>query len=144
MKLIGIDGCKAGCVASSNDDFSNLRFEVVPDLGNVFDQARRDQAYVIIDIPIGLDDRNPRECDIEARKILSRRHKSSVFPAPARACLAACNREDYSRACELSLNASGKALSKQAHAIVKKKFEKLMIQSMPIFRYELFARHIPK
>src|SRR4051812_45758928 len=112
MRLIGIDGCKAGwVVATSNEHLQRLDFTIVPDLHDVFDQARQGEAYVIIDIPIGLSDGQPRACDIEARKILSRRHKSSVFPAPARGCLAACNRDEYAHACELSLDACGKSLS---------------------------------
>ena len=42
----------------------------------------------LVDIPIGLLDSGPRACDIEARQLLGPR-RSSVFPAPSRALLAA-------------------------------------------------------
>jgi predicted RNase H-like nuclease len=116
--LVGIDACKAGwVVATSEQDFSRLQFQIIVELRNVFDDARRGRAYVIIDIPIGLADRNARQCDIEARRVLSRRHKSSVFPAPLRRTLSA---ETYAHACQLSLGACEKSLSRQAYGILPK------------------------
>lgn len=121
MELVGIDGSRDGWVAArSQVNFSDLRFEVVETLDDSFDQARKGQACVAIDVPIGLNDGQPRLCDIEARKLLSQRHKSSVFPTPARCCLPAWKREDYERACRLSLKASGKSLSRQSHGIFRK------------------------
>lgn len=121
MDLIGIDGCRGGWVAArSQVNFGDLRFEVIETLGEVFDQARRGEACVAIDVPIGLNDGQPRVCDIEARKLLSRRHKSSIFPAPARCCLRASQPEDYLLACRLSRAAGGKSLSRQAHSILPK------------------------
>jgi predicted RNase H-like nuclease len=124
IALIGIDGCKGGWVAASSDqNLRDVRFAVLPDLREVFERARRGEAMVIIDIPIGLSDSEPRQCDIEARKILIKRHKSSVFPAPARRCLVASGRTEYLTACALSREACGKSLSKQAHAILSKILE---------------------
>jgi predicted RNase H-like nuclease len=119
MRLFGIDGCKTGwMVASSDARLGELQFEILRDLLGVFDQARRGEAFFVIDIPIGPENGKSRDCDIRARKILSKRHKGSVFPAPPRCCLSAC--DDYARANRLAREASGKSLSKQSHAILKK------------------------
>jgi predicted RNase H-like nuclease len=87
----------------------------------VFSSAKAlfdDQGYsfTAIDIPIGLPSRGPRQCDLEARKIVGGR-RSSVFPAPVRAAL---NETTYEAACKKSKRASGKKLSKQAFAILPK------------------------
>ncbi|MCW2683221.1 MAG: hypothetical protein JWP33_1134, partial [Blastococcus sp.] len=69
---------------------------------------------VAIDMPIGLSEDGARTCDDAARKRLGRAG-SSVFPAPLRQVLEAT---DYADACRLSVEASGKALSKQAWNLV--------------------------
>jgi predicted RNase H-like nuclease len=72
---------------------------------------------VCIDIPIGLSDGpKPRECDLAARKLIGQR-ASSVFPAPIRPCLCA---DDYETACKISFEHTGKKLSKQSFALLKK------------------------
>jgi predicted RNase H-like nuclease len=69
---------------------------------------------VAIDMPIGLSEDGVRACDVRARKLLGRAG-SSVFPAPLRQVLAA---RDYADACAISVQHSGKALSKQAWNLV--------------------------
>jgi predicted RNase H-like nuclease len=69
-----------------------------------------------IDIPIGLADREPRTCDVAARRLLGPR-RSSVFPAPARPVLKATS---YDEACLLSRRACGKGISKQLYNILDK------------------------
>ena len=69
---------------------------------------------IAIDIPIGLGERGPRACDVEARRRLGPR-ASSVFPAPVRAALAAST---YAEACGRSAAACGRRLSKQTYAIL--------------------------
>ena len=44
-------------------------------------------AVFSIDIPIGLTDSGPRQCDIQARRLLGARRGTSVFPAPIRPAL---------------------------------------------------------
>lgn len=73
-----------------------------------------DVDVIAIDMPIGLSEDGVRACDVAARKRLGRAG-SSVFPAPLRQVLAA---EDYLEACRISVEASGKALSKQAWNLV--------------------------
>lgn len=67
-----------------------------------------------IDIPIGLAPREPRACDLAARRLLGPR-RSSVFPAPARGVLGACSYED---ACARSRRACGKGISRQLYNIL--------------------------
>jgi predicted RNase H-like nuclease len=75
-----------------------------------------DLAAAAIDIPIGLAGAEPRVCDREARHLLGPR-RSSVFPAPVRAVLAAST---YAEACAISRAVCGKALSKQLYNVVDK------------------------
>ena len=73
-------------------------------------------ACAAIDIPIGLAGREPRTCDVAARRVLGPR-RSSIFPAPVRAVLEAAS---YAEACVLSRRACGKGISKQLYNIVDK------------------------
>src|SRR3954466_10349718 len=76
--------------------------------------ALPDVEVVAIDMPIGLSEDGVRTCDVEARRRLGRAG-SSVFPAPLRSVLHAT---DYLDACRVSIQSSGKALSKQAWNLV--------------------------
>ena len=51
-------------------------------------------AIFAIDIPIGLTDSGPRQCDIQARRLLGARRGTSVFPAPIRPVLNVATREE--------------------------------------------------
>lgn len=70
-----------------------------------------------IDIPIGLCVSEPRPADALARRHLSPRRHSSVFPTPARAAL---NAHDYRHACDVNFAINGKRVSRQAFAIFPK------------------------
>lgn len=69
-----------------------------------------DLAVIAIDMPIGLSDTGPRDCDMAARRLLQP-HGTRVFPAPPRAALA--HAADYTAACAAARAATGKALSRQ-------------------------------
>ena len=77
---------------------------------------RDDLSVIAIDMPIGLSDDAPRACDMAARKLLQP-HGSRVFPAPPRAALA--HADDYEAACQASVAASGKSLSKQTWNLLR-------------------------
>ena len=116
--LMGIDGCRAGWIVAASDvHLSTLAFDLVPDLEPVIARVERAGGVIAIDIPIGLSDGGPRDCDREARRRLGRPRGSSVFPAPCRAALRA---RDYRMACALSRRAGGVALSRQCFAIIGK------------------------
>ncbi len=115
----GLDGCPVGwvLVATPADGKGSSCVKVVTDLGRVFDALDSGElAAVSIDIPIGLPACGPRLCDVEARKLIGER-RSSVFPAPLRAVLAA---RTYDEAATISRSISDKSLSKQAFAILSK------------------------
>lgn len=76
------------------------------------------QATVIaLDMPIGLPDDQPRECEQLARRLLGRPRAASVFPVPMRSALIAC---DHTQASELNQAACGKRLSAQTFNILAK------------------------
>lgn len=118
-KVAGVDGCRAGWVVvvvpRQGDGPSDVH--VVPDLAGLVEAVESAHLdAVAIDIPIGLPARGPRAADVLARARLGPR-RNSVFPAPARAVLGAC---DYLDACARSRAACGKALSKQLFNILPK------------------------
>ena len=118
LRLIGVDGCKAGwLVVTSEDNLASLQFQIVGDLGNVLDGLDESNARVVIDVPIGLPPDGPRVCDLQARRYLKKPRNSSVFPAPCRATLAA---HTYGEACDLNSRASGKKVSQQMFHILDK------------------------
>ncbi len=121
MTVAGVDGCRGGWVVVraliDPGDIEGRRFmaEHVENLEPVVDQVRSGElAAMAVDMPIGLFEDRPRPCDVAARVVLGSR-RSTVFPAPVRATLAA---SDYIEACRLSRAACGKALSKQAYNLL--------------------------
>jgi predicted RNase H-like nuclease len=73
-------------------------------------------AAIGIDIPIHLNDRSDRACDLAARRALSP-HGSRVFNAPVRALLRCAT---YLQANEVSTRRLGKKISKQTWNLVPK------------------------
>jgi predicted RNase H-like nuclease len=89
---------------------------VVPSIRAALDRIGQ-PAVLAIDIPIGLRDEGPRDCDLAARRLLGRPRGSSVFPAPVRAAL---DGTDYAKASELHYQADGRRLTLQAFGILPK------------------------
>lgn len=114
-RTAGIDGCPAGWLRIEVPAPGRYDARVFTTAAQAFADAA-EFALITIDIPIGLTDQGPRECDVEARRLIGPR-RSSVFPAPVRAALDAETYEDASHASRV---AHGKALSKQAFAILPK------------------------
>ena len=111
----GADGCPGGWICVERDTVTREIFaEVLPTTADLRDRARH-LAVLTVDIPIGLSETGPRDCDVEARRLLTSLRGSSVFPAPVRPAIDASS---YTEACERSEAACGKRLSKQAHAIM--------------------------
>ena len=104
-------------LAISDGALSRLDFALSDDLEPVIGRAERDGGIVAIDIPIGLSDTAPRECDLAARRLLGRPRGSSVFAAPCRAALGATT---YAQACGLSRRHLGVAISLQCFNIAGK------------------------
>ena len=113
----GVDGCKAGWFYFAHTSRRQPDWGVVEAIEELITGAD-DSDRIFVDIPIGLPDgAEGRLCDKEARQRLRAPRASSVFPAPARAALAAGT---YDEAKRLSRQASGKQLSRQTFAIVPK------------------------
>lgn len=118
MKLVGIDGCKAGwVVARIGGSVDSLAFNTMPNLTAVFEEVRAGELRAIADVPIGLPERGPRVCDRSARALLGSPRRNSVFPAPCRPVLTA---GDYREVCELNFRASGRRVTRQLYGILAK------------------------
>lgn len=116
-RIAGIDGCRAGWFVVAAD---NTLRDMTWFVAETVDRAAKmlDDCEVIgIDIPIGVPDAGPRQCDFMARKLLSPGRTSSVFPAPIRPVLGI---RDYRQACDLRESIDGSRMSKQAFNILPK------------------------
>ncbi|RBY84952.1 DUF429 domain-containing protein [Blastococcus sp. TF02A-30] len=111
MAVLGVDGWRGRWVGALLDGRA-VRLLDLPDVAAVL--AVPEAELIAIDMPIGLAEDGVRVCDVAARRRLGRAG-SSVFPAPLRPVLDAV---DYADACRISLQASGRALSKQAWNLV--------------------------
>jgi predicted RNase H-like nuclease len=121
LHVAGVDGCKKGWLVGifsvNKGKYKMESLTVAKNFEEVVSKTEKCKV-VCIDIPIGLsEDERPRGCDVEARKILGFPRASSVFPPPVRQCLSAKN---YREACDISLKAKGKKLSKQSFFIMDK------------------------
>ena len=92
--LAGVDGCNFGCVCITKDiENGTLNSMIFKSTAELFARAPSPAVFAI-DIPIGLTDSGPRQCDIQARRLLGARRGTSVFPAPIRPVLNVANREE--------------------------------------------------
>jgi predicted RNase H-like nuclease len=114
--IAGVDGCPSGWIAiveqTENHTITAHVFHTFSDLTTALDAA-----VIAIDIPIGLTDRGPRQCDLDARRHLGPKRGTSVFPAPVRSALSAWT---YAEANAASIAAQKKGIPKQAWAIYPK------------------------
>jgi predicted RNase H-like nuclease len=115
MRVGGVDGCRAGWLCVARDPVSGAASAQVYGTVAELVAGTRDLAVVAIDVPIGLADVEPRQCDIEARRLLGPARASSVFPTPVRAALDAAT---YEEACARSAAACGRRLSRQTFNIL--------------------------
>lgn len=118
MQMIcGVDGCKAGWLVVSKDlDSGEISWRVCSTACEIVCADPTPQ-IIAIDIPIGLQERGPRDCDLGARRLLGRPRASSVFPTPIRPILDANSREDAS---QIWFEVEKKKISCQTWAIVPK------------------------
>ena len=115
--ICGADGCKGGWVVVSKDlDSDRVSWRFCRTARQIVDDKLRPQ-LVAIDIPIGLAEIGPRQCDDEVRRILGPVRGCSVFPAPIRPVLPVT---DYKEACQVWFGVEGKKMSKQSFAIMPK------------------------
>ncbi len=118
MYAVGIDGCSNGWLASFSKpfDFQKCICIYSKDLYDLISKLPK-KNIIIIDIPIGLENRKPiRSCDIIARKFIGpRRH--SVFAPP---CKKASIQKNYESANKINKEITGHGLSKQTWLINEK------------------------
>ena len=121
--VVGVDGCAGGWfavwTAAEAAELHSARYESIAAVVDAHTAADR----LLVDIPIGLPDSEPRDCDSAARQRLGAR-SSSVFPVPCRAvveyAIEAGADADYDHANELQREHLGSGLSKQAWNITPK------------------------
>jgi predicted RNase H-like nuclease len=71
--IVGVDACKGGWISISRDPATGeLSSEVDSSVRSLLLRQARPIALAI-DIPIGMTDSGPRECDRRARKLLGHR-----------------------------------------------------------------------
>jgi predicted RNase H-like nuclease len=115
--VAGADGCRGGWVCIRKDlETATITADVHKTADTLFHQQPA-PTVLAIDIPIGLCDDGPRQCDLAARQRLGRPRSSSVFPAPSRPLLKA---ESWEEAVRINKQRWGKSISKQAYAIFGK------------------------
>lgn len=117
--FFGVDGCPSGWLRIGLTTHSNWQMEVYPTFTDLMYHAE-DSPLVLVDIPIGLPDREKRHCDRAARQRLTRLRGSSVFPVPSRKAVFA---PDYLTACDQNEEDLGVRVSKQAWLITPKMLE---------------------
>ncbi|MCX7699384.1 MAG: DUF429 domain-containing protein [Gemmataceae bacterium] len=115
--IAGVDGCRGGwlCVLRNGND-GLVQATVLERIGDLLTLCPRPD-LVLIDMPIGLPDAGPRECDRQARRLLQPPRSSSVFSAPIRPALHA---RSYQEACAIGSRIDGRKLTKQLWGIVPK------------------------
>ncbi|UZR92776.1 DUF429 domain-containing protein [Chondrinema litorale] len=116
MHFIGIDGCKAGWFCISFDENQNWEANIFSCISEIFNYYKEIKV-ALIDMPIGLPHKTKRSCDIEARKLLTRRRSSSVFPIPSRNAIYA---KTYLASCQKNVVDLGVKVSKQTWNICNK------------------------
>jgi len=124
MRVVGVDGCPGGWVAVTwNTVERTLAARVHPTFVDVL-VVYRDAVALGVDIPIGLGEGEPRQCDLAARKAISPRG-SCVFPAPDARLVEAliqanASAHDFKHALSLAHELTDKGMSKQAFYICPK------------------------
>lgn len=134
--VVGVDGCPAGWVCFQVDLQSRrTSVAVVSKISELLSASPR-PLLVGIDIPIGLPLKGARACDLAARRLLGQPRSSRLFPAPVRATLVAKN---YEEARQLSIQAQGKSMPRQAYEIIPKirEVDNLMTTELQEWMFEV-------
>ncbi len=113
--FVGVDGCPKGWVSVSLDEAGYTGAGLFADFAELV-AAHRSARVIAVDIPIGLVDGPGRAAD-QAARVFLKGNASSVFNSPVRSALAA---PSYEEAKAISVEVSGKGLSKQSYALFEK------------------------
>ena len=115
--VLGVDGCRAGWAAVRVNLYDNAVTGFIA--GTFAEVMRASAAMTVVDMPIGLSDRDARACEAMARGVLKPLRHCSVFSSPRRPMLAFAGYADANAWGKLEEN-GGKGLSKQAWMIAPK------------------------
>ncbi|PTX44352.1 putative RNase H-like nuclease [Christiangramia gaetbulicola] len=115
MKYLGVDGCKGGWISACYGSGEILIFRNIEELVSHY----QDEFLMFVDIPIGLASakNKKRNCEKEARKLLSAKRKSSIFPVP---CWESLEGQNYEDAKGINRKVLGCGISKQTWFIMPK------------------------
>lgn len=117
--IAGADGCKKGWVVAQCAGWPLAGPPTIllcDDFPSLLD-ATRSCDIVVVDMPIGLPDKECRACDDEAKVYLGRQGSNRVFYAPPRPALVAENWQQFK---DLHRQAHGQGLSQQAFGLMAK------------------------
>ena len=114
IPILGVDACKGGWICVGRDLASGSLFSSIYGSVDELLDGISNPIIVAIDIPIGLTESGPRECDLRARQMLGSPRSSSVFPAPLRPALDATSRKE---ADEITRSIDRKGVPAQAWGI---------------------------
>lgn len=83
QRIAGIDGCRSGwLIVEANSDLSKAELQFAPNWNSVNCSA----IAIAVDMPIGVSQRGVRQCEVEARKLLSP-YAARVFKSLSRGAL---------------------------------------------------------
>lgn len=113
----GIDGCPGGWIAVCRHAATGSWDHRLLSPGGVAALAVAPPDVAVIDIPIGLPEAGPRDCDRAARRYLGPARGTSVFAAPIRPALRA---RDWEDACRIREGVEQKRYPRQTFGILSK------------------------
>ncbi len=117
--FIGVDGCKAGWIAAKfYKTPRTVEISIWPAFKDLFDALNNQPAIAMIDMPIGLKEREKRACEGMARSLLKPLRHASIFPSPLRPMLS-CKTYEEANAYGKKLG-PGFGLTKQSWMITPK------------------------
>jgi predicted RNase H-like nuclease len=138
-RIAGIDGCKAGWLVVCETPLPGPWSWFIADRFERVRERLHDYDAIGIDMPVGIPDRGPRECEALARRLLSPRRTSSVFSTPIRPVLGI---DDYRRACDEHEAIDGRRMSKQSFFIMDKIADvDAVVRAWPAFGEKLHEVH---
>ncbi|MBI2149971.1 MAG: DUF429 domain-containing protein [Acidobacteria bacterium] len=131
-RVYGVDGCHGGwVVAEAGVHLDKVTFWATRNPRKLFEKACA-ECVILIDIPIGVPDDEPRACDMAARQLLGWPRRSSVFSPPCRRALTA---RTFPEALRCNREVLGTGISKQAYFIMSKIREVDELMNTSVQRY---------
>jgi predicted RNase H-like nuclease len=112
--IAGVDGCKDEWIAAV--DLGDGRTEIRPPVAFRELFGDRELDLIVIDVPIGLVEKGPRQADVKAREFL-RERGCCVFTSPIRPIL---DCRSWEEACRIRCEVEKKKISKQQFGILSK------------------------